>query len=164
MYLRVNQMQEDQDRSKQYDATIDSSMEASLQKALAIFAAEQKANDRKIQRPDIDPRSGLMKIALTLLFFCALFIGLHCAHISMLVGLPLVLLVLLLTAKKTALWLILLYQKYAPEQMRASCVFTPSCSQYMMLAIQKYGLLRGVLKGTRRLLRCHPPNGGIDEP
>ena len=59
---------------------------------------------------------------------------------------------------------ILLYQKYAPEKMRRSCLFTPSCSEYMLLAIEKYGVFIGVYKGVRRLLRCHHPNGGEDYP
>ena len=47
---------------------------------------------------------------------------------------------------------------------RLKCVFEPSCSEYMILAVNKYGLVRGVIKGIRRLLRCHPPNGGKDYP
>jgi putative component of membrane protein insertase Oxa1/YidC/SpoIIIJ protein YidD len=34
----------------------------------------------------------------------------------------------------------------------------------MIMAINKYGLFRGVYKGIRRLLRCKPPNGGEDYP
>lgn len=154
----------DPDRSERYDATIDSSMEASVQKALLILAAEQEAHEHKIQRPDIAPRRGLIKIMATLLFFGVLFFVLHIMKLSPVFGLPPVLLILFLNAKKTVLWMILLYQKYAPEQVRSACVFTPSCSQYMILAIHKYGLVKGVLKGTHRLLRCHQPNGGIDEP
>ena len=36
------------------------------------------------------------------------------------------------------------------------CRFTPSCSQYMVDAIVKYGLFVGLLKGFSRLSRCHP--------
>ena len=59
---------------------------------------------------------------------------------------------------------ILIYQKYAPEQMRRACLFTPSCSEYMLIAIDKYGIVVGVLKGLKRLSRCHFPNGGVDLP
>jgi putative component of membrane protein insertase Oxa1/YidC/SpoIIIJ protein YidD len=34
----------------------------------------------------------------------------------------------------------------------------------MILAIQKYGLIKGIKKGVRRIKRCHYPNGGIDYP
>lgn len=56
------------------------------------------------------------------------------------------------------------YQKYAPAKIREACRFTPSCSEYMKLAILKYGVLKGVPKGINRLYRCRYPNGGIDYP
>ena len=69
-----------------------------------------------------------------------------------------------LLAKKMLINAILLYQKYAPERIRQRCVYEPTCSNYMIQAIEKYGVIRGVWKGTRRLLRCHYPNGGVDNP
>ena len=45
------------------------------------------------------------------------------------------------------------------------CRFEPSCSRYMIEALRKYGLIRGLWKGTRRVLRCHPWHpGGYDPP
>ncbi|RUL87140.1 membrane protein insertion efficiency factor YidD [Tautonia sociabilis] len=45
------------------------------------------------------------------------------------------------------------------------CRFEPSCSRYMVGALRKYGLFRGLWKGTGRLLRCHPWHpGGYDPP
>ena len=67
-------------------------------------------------------------------------------------------------SKRAIIWLIHLYQNKAPDKVRLRCVFEPSCSEYMLLAIQKYGLIRGLFKGIRRLWRCHPPNGGKDYP
>lgn len=66
--------------------------------------------------------------------------------------------------KKTAIWLVRFYQNKAPDEVRLRCVFEPSCSVYMIMAIEKYGAIRGIYKGIRRLLRCHPPNGGEDYP
>ncbi len=66
--------------------------------------------------------------------------------------------------KRALIWLVHLYQHYAPDKVRLKCVFEPSCSEYMILSIQKYGVTIGVFKGVHRLLRCHPPNGGHDEP
>ena len=44
-----------------------------------------------------------------------------------------------------------------------SCRFYPSCSQYTVLVIQKYGVLRGVLMGSWRIMRCNPfSKGGFD--
>lgn len=56
------------------------------------------------------------------------------------------------------------YQKLAPERVRGSCRFTPTCSEYTILCIQKHGLIRGLNKSLRRLLACRPPNGGTDHP
>lgn len=69
-----------------------------------------------------------------------------------------------LTAKRACIWLVHVYQHYAPDEVRLKCVFEPSCSEYMIKSIEKYGLFRGVYRGIKRLLRCHPPNGGKDEP
>ncbi len=66
-------------------------------------------------------------------------------------------------AKRAVIWLIHLYQNKASDETRLRCCFEPSCSEYMILAIQKYGLIRGVFKGIKRLFRCHPP-GGVDYP
>lgn len=66
--------------------------------------------------------------------------------------------------KRAVIWLIRLYQYKAPDHVRLKCVFYPSCSEYMILAVQKYGTIRGVFRGIARLLRCHAPNGGEDFP
>lgn len=45
------------------------------------------------------------------------------------------------------------------------CKFYPSCSHYTHLALNKYGLGRGLVKGLHRIFRCHPwSQGGIDHP
>ena len=66
--------------------------------------------------------------------------------------------------KRSLIWFVHLYQHYAPDRIRLKCVFEPSCSEYMILSIEKYGAIKGLIKGCIRLLRCHPPNGGRDEP
>lgn len=44
-----------------------------------------------------------------------------------------------------------------------SCRFTPSCSTYMLEAVEKHGVIRGVALGVWRILRCHPfSKGGYD--
>jgi len=43
------------------------------------------------------------------------------------------------------------------------CRFTPTCSQYTYLAIEKYGIIKGCWLGLKRILRCNPWNpGGAD--
>ncbi|HET6644309.1 MAG TPA: membrane protein insertion efficiency factor YidD [Fimbriimonadales bacterium] len=58
--------------------------------------------------------------------------------------------------------LIRLYQR-AFRWKPSVCRFYPTCSQYTLEAIQKYGLLKGSWLGARRILRCHPfSQGGFD--
>ena len=57
------------------------------------------------------------------------------------------------------------YQRTLSPLLGDVCRFSPSCSQYMLVCIQRFGALRGVWLGTRRLARCHPFHpGGIDLP
>ena len=57
------------------------------------------------------------------------------------------------------------YQRTLSPLLGPVCRFEPSCSRYMVGALHKYGLLRGVAKGVGRVCRCHPWNpGGYDPP
>lgn len=157
-----------------YDSTVSESREESMLKALAIFEEEQAKleESRKVIRPELKTGKVLLFKLLRLLaagggVTAAILLG---AKLSLptwgiclaTAAIPLAL--LLLFAKRACIEWILLYQKHAPERLRQSCLFTPSCSEYMRLAIEKYGALRGVAKGIRRLCRCHHPNGGVDLP
>ncbi|MDO8551455.1 MAG: membrane protein insertion efficiency factor YidD [bacterium] len=74
--------------------------------------------------------------------------------------------------KKLLLLLIRFYQKYLSFDSGLlkflfltdkACRFQPRCSEYTHQAIVKYGILLGVLKGVKRIVRCHPWNpGGFD--
>lgn len=65
--------------------------------------------------------------------------------------------------KRLSVVLIKVYRRFVSPLLPAACRFSPSCSLYMLQAIEKYGVLRGGLMGTRRLLRCHPySKGGFD--
>jgi uncharacterized protein len=55
------------------------------------------------------------------------------------------------------------YQRSISPVLPASCRFSPSCSQYTLEAVERYGVVRGGWLGARRLVRCHPFNpGGFD--
>lgn len=56
------------------------------------------------------------------------------------------------------------YQRYVSPLLPDSCRFHPSCSQYTLEAIQRYGLLKGMLLGGWRLLRCNPFSKGGSDP
>jgi putative membrane protein insertion efficiency factor len=66
--------------------------------------------------------------------------------------------------KEIVIWIVRIYQKTASDRLRRSCRFEPTCSEYMIKAIEKYGVFKGIILGVKRLLRCRPPNGGIDYP
>ncbi len=55
------------------------------------------------------------------------------------------------------------YQRIAPTGLRASCRYTPTCSEYAITSIERYGALVGGVRSVRRILRCRQPFGGIDE-
>ena len=48
------------------------------------------------------------------------------------------------------------YQKWISPLKPPTCRFVPTCSSYAITAIQKYGVLKGGILTTKRLLRCHP--------
>ena len=67
--------------------------------------------------------------------------------------------------KRMMLACIRFYQKFlSPMKARSTCIFYPTCSQYAVEAIEKYGALRGGLMAVWRILRCNPFNrqGGYD--
>lgn len=57
------------------------------------------------------------------------------------------------------------YQLLVSPLLGRHCRFEPTCSQYFIEAVRKYGALRGAWRGTLRILRCHPWHpGGYDPP
>jgi uncharacterized protein len=55
------------------------------------------------------------------------------------------------------------YQAFISPALPPACRFTPTCSQYALEAIERYGALRGSWLALRRLTRCHPFHpGGFD--
>jgi len=60
--------------------------------------------------------------------------------------------------------LIRFYQTFISPGLPPSCRFEPSCSAYTLEAVERYGALRGVWLGARRLVRCHPWHPGGHDP
>jgi putative membrane protein insertion efficiency factor len=60
--------------------------------------------------------------------------------------------------------LVRLYQLAISPWLGRNCRFHPTCSQYLIGAVQKYGVLRGSIKGMFRILRCHPWHPGGEDP
>nr|WP_261360662.1 membrane protein insertion efficiency factor YidD [Aeoliella straminimaris] len=57
------------------------------------------------------------------------------------------------------------YQKCVSPLIGPHCRFQPSCSEYFIQAVKKYGAIRGSWRGVKRIARCHPWHpGGYDPP
>ena len=65
--------------------------------------------------------------------------------------------------KKSVLFIIKGYKSVVSPILGKHCRYHPTCSMYTYEAIEKYGLLKGLILGAKRLLRCHPfRQGGVD--
>ena len=66
--------------------------------------------------------------------------------------------------KRLMLALIRFYRRQISPALPPSCRFTPTCSQYAVEAIEKYGALKGGYLAIRRILKCHPLHPGGYDP
>lgn len=69
--------------------------------------------------------------------------------------------------KKVVIRIIEFYKKYISSYLaqifNIHCKYEPTCSEYTKQAIEKYGVIRGCIKGFKRILRCNPfSKGGYD--
>jgi len=68
-----------------------------------------------------------------------------------------------LAPRRLTLALLQLYKRWISPALPPSCRYLPTCSEYAMEAIDRYGALRGGLMAAWRLLHCHPlAKGGLD--
>lgn len=56
------------------------------------------------------------------------------------------------------------YQVFFSPVLGKTCRFNPSCSNYTKLAIEKFGILKGLFMSTKRILRCNPWGGSGHDP
>ncbi|MHB1327417.1 MAG: membrane protein insertion efficiency factor YidD [Gemmatimonadales bacterium] len=66
--------------------------------------------------------------------------------------------------KRVGIGLIRGYQRYISPALPPRCRFSPSCSQYTLEAVDRYGLVRGSWLGLKRIARCHPFHPGGYDP
>ena len=66
--------------------------------------------------------------------------------------------------KRFLILLVKFYRKFiSPLKRRPTCIFTPTCSEYALQALQKYGAVKGTYLAIKRILKCHPfHEGGYD--
>lgn len=150
-----------------------------------IFSEEQLHNlnevDKELFKDEQDPRSStyirklkrpkisVFKVILFYILFPALvlttliivlkYLGLPTTTTVVIIAIILLAYILLTTKR-----MFRIYQRYAPDSLRNKCRFEPSCSEYMILAIEKYSLIKGLQKGICRLKRCNIDGGGFDFP
>lgn len=64
---------------------------------------------------------------------------------------------------KICILLIRFYQKFISPLKPPCCIYTPTCSEYAIIAFKKYGFFKGFFLSVKRILRCHPfHKGGYD--
>jgi len=67
--------------------------------------------------------------------------------------------------KRWVIYIIRLYQKWiSPLKAVPSCRFYPTCSQYAIDAVSKYGIIKGGFMAIKRILKCHPFHPGGYDP
>ncbi len=146
-----------------------------------IFVVEEYGEiypetNQKMFRPEINYKRVFLWVSVSLLimslinFLLIYFVPfiknmeLHLAWKTVIIYLILIFITCLIFLKRLAIFTVRLYQRYARFEVRCRCLFIPNCSEYMILSIQKYGLIKGMIKGFKRYRRCRPPNGGEDYP
>ena len=58
--------------------------------------------------------------------------------------------------KKILIKVINLYKLIISPYLGNNCRYLPTCSEYFIDSLNEYGVLKGILKGTKRILKCHP--------
>lgn len=66
--------------------------------------------------------------------------------------------------KETIIFFIKIYRKFISPLKPKSCRFYPTCSEYAICAVAKYGAIKGSYLAIKRILRCHPFNTGGYDP
>jgi len=65
--------------------------------------------------------------------------------------------------KKAFIRVIKFYQLAISPRIGSHCKYQPTCSEYMIQAVDKYGIIKGSLLGIIRILKCNPfSKGGVD--
>lgn len=123
---------------------------------------------RKLNRPLINWKRILLFAFTPILLIFGLFFLLKALGFSVAVALLVSFIVLAIYSffiiKRAVICCIKIYQRYAPDKVRNKCRFEPSCSEYMIIVIRKFGLIKGINKGIDRLKRCNINGGGFDYP
>ena len=66
--------------------------------------------------------------------------------------------------RRTAVGLIVVYQRIISPLLGPACRYEPTCSEYTRQAIERYGVGKGTWMGMKRIARCHPFHAGGYDP
>ena len=69
-----------------------------------------------------------------------------------------------LVIKSVMIFMIRIYQRCISPLFPPTCRFYPTCSAYVIQALEKHGVLKGSYLGIKRILKCHPGNPGGYDP
>ncbi len=124
-----------------------------------------KKQIREIRVLDIVKYFSLPKLYIAIIWIgYAMLIKYQPLPFNTLYTLPIFILLTIHFVKRILIGAILLYKAFAPLEIRRRCRFKPTCSTYMIMALKKYGLFIGLIKGIIRILHCKPPYEGVDYP
>ena len=134
-------------------------------------AQEQEAEEyclhHKLERPSLHVQVALGVSLLYIIAVSALVVFLHqYLGISVLLSIDFsILLSIPFIGRSFLIYCIQVYQHFAPEKLRRRCICKPSCSEYSIEVLRKYGLLKGCYKIYIRLTRtCRGQRYIIDKP
>lgn len=124
---------------------------------------------REYKRPNLHFPTVVLSLATTIFMTILLFYGLEIAlnlsfAVRFLISTAFVIAVATLHLKRIIIWIVKCYQRFAPLRIRSMCRYEPSCSEYMIQAVEKYGAMKGIKMGIKRLHRCAHLGGGYDYP
>ena len=123
---------------------------------------------RVLTVPKIKVKSVIINVSIFIIVIVLIVLGLnyifHNVLLTLIVPLALSLIYFMFRLKSIIIFIVECYQILAPKSVRMKCRFEPSCSNYMILSVKKYGAYKGVAKGIKRIKKCKYPNGGYDYP
>ena len=140
--------------------------------ARMLFEDENDPRSNAYKRVLVRPKINWIKVAAWLLIPAAIIVAASIllsrsgfpGWATALIMIAAALIYIAVTSKRAVICAVRIYQRFAPDSVRNNCRFEPSCSEYLILAIEKYGLVKGLKRGAARLKRCNVNGGGFDMP
>ena len=115
-----------------------------------------KNYSRILDMPKLNGFHIIYYFVITMLLLCGIYLFLYIGRYIIAVSVVLMLIIyIIFNLKGIVVITVKMYQRFAPKKIRMRCRFEPSCSQYMILAVEKYGAIHGLVKGIKRFCKCN---------